>query len=61
MRAVPPPSAGDDGQAEDAVYLHVLALLNEGRDAEARLAAHEYLRRFPHGFRQREVRAIAER
>ena len=47
-----------DGYAEDLAYLRILALLEEGRKAEAVVAAHVYLARFPEGFRHVEVRSI---
>lgn len=47
--------------AEDAAYLHVLALLREGRDKEARLAAALYVQRFPNGFRHPEMQRVAQR
>jgi anti-sigma factor ChrR (cupin superfamily) len=57
-----PPSAASAGPAsgEDAAYLHVVALLREGRDYEARLAAFRYLEQFPHGFRRSEIEAISQ-
>lgn len=65
-RAAPAPSASsarNDGApsalAEDAAYLHVVALLREGRTAEARLAAQDYLRSFPEGFRRVEMERVA--
>lgn len=45
--------------AEDQAYLHVVALLREGRSAEARLAAFAYLKAFPSGFRRVEVNRVA--
>ncbi|HEY6880694.1 MAG TPA: hypothetical protein VI299_21875, partial [Polyangiales bacterium] len=62
--AVEPPAEeahgeGDAGSAEDAAYLHILALLREGRRDEARLAAFSYLSAFPNGFRAIEVARIA--
>jgi hypothetical protein len=44
---------------EDIAYLQVIALMRDGRREEARLAAKNYLRRFPNGFRRVEVEAIA--
>jgi ferric-dicitrate binding protein FerR (iron transport regulator) len=44
---------------QDRAYLRILALLQDGRRAEARLAAQEYQRDFPAGFRRNEVAAIA--
>jgi hypothetical protein len=43
---------------EDFAYLRIVALRREGRTDEARLAAAEYLRSFPHGFRRVEVLAF---
>ncbi|MEY4579425.1 MAG: hypothetical protein RL701_4128 [Pseudomonadota bacterium] len=55
--------SGTGGQAgtldEDASYLRVLSLLREGRDFEAQLAAVEYLKRFPSGFRRAEMGRVA--
>jgi hypothetical protein len=45
--------------AEDEAYLHIVALLREGRSAEARLAAFAYLRAYPAGFRRIEVNQVA--
>jgi hypothetical protein len=45
-------------EQQDVAYLRILALLQEGRNAEARVAAQEYLRRFPSGFRRDEVKRI---
>jgi FecR protein len=53
-----PTSAETNSTAEDTAYLHVLALEREGRRDEARLAAAQYLARFPNGFRRVEVRQI---
>ncbi len=44
-----------NAELEDAAYLHALQLLREGRDAEAKAAAREYLRAFPNGFRREEM------
>jgi hypothetical protein len=49
-----------DATGEDAAYLHTISLLREGRNAEARLAARQYLRQFPGGFRREEMARIAE-
>jgi hypothetical protein len=46
---------------EDASYLRTLALLRQGRELEAQLAAVEYLSRFPSGFRRAEMARIAAR
>ncbi len=51
--------ATSSGLEEDIAYLRVIALLRDGRREEARLAAKDYLRRFPNGFRRVEVAAIA--
>jgi hypothetical protein len=45
---------------EDLAYLHIVALLHEARDEEARLAARDYLRRYPEGFRRVEVSELLE-
>jgi TolA-binding protein len=44
-----------DPRAEDAAYLRVIALERCGDSAGVKLAAAEYLRRYPAGFRQAEV------
>ncbi|MEY4512118.1 MAG: hypothetical protein RLZZ450_4240 [Pseudomonadota bacterium] len=44
---------------EDEAYLHIVALLREGRSAEARLAAFAYLKAYPTGFRRLEVKKVA--
>jgi hypothetical protein len=44
--------------AEDESYLRIVALLREHRPEEARMAAMEYLRRFPDGFRRAEVERL---
>jgi hypothetical protein len=44
---------------EDEAYLHILALLREGRSDEARLAALAYLKTYPAGFRRVEVSRVA--
>ena len=43
---------------EDAAYLRVLALHRSGNQSATERAAGEYLRRFPHGFRRTEVKAL---
>ena len=53
------PAASSSGLEEDLAYLRVIALVREGRREEARLAAKDYLRRFPQGFRRVEVERIA--
>jgi hypothetical protein len=45
---------------EDTSYLHVVALLREGRPDEAKLGAADYLRRFPDGFRRIEIERVLE-
>lgn len=52
--AATPPASGE----EDVAYLRVVGLLREGRAEEARLEAREYLRRYPDGFRRREMERI---
>jgi hypothetical protein len=56
--AEPTPVVVDDGAAEDAAYLRVLALWREGRIEEVRSAARHYLTNFPHGFRRIEVESL---
>lgn len=58
--AQPKPVVAAESAGEDEAYLHMLALLREGRTAEARLAAHAYLRTFPGGFRHVEVARVAD-
>lgn len=53
------PKQRDATSPEDLAYLRIVALAGEGRDDEARLAAREYLQRFPSGFRRVEVERIA--
>lgn len=43
---------------EDLAYLRIVALRREARTDEARIAAAEYLREFPNGFRRVEVLAF---
>ncbi len=45
---------------EDAGYLHVVALLREHRDEEARLAAITFLRDFPKAFRRPELERMIQ-
>jgi hypothetical protein len=45
--------------AEDLAYLRIVALRQEGREGEATLAAKDYIRRFPAGFRRVEAERIA--
>jgi hypothetical protein len=49
--AKPSPQADE----EDAAYLNAIQLLRSGRASDAKLAAREYLRRFPDGFRREEM------
>lgn len=61
VHAVPPTSDSSAPSAdseEDATYLRVVHLAREGRDDDARAAAREYLRKFPEGFRRREMERI---
>ncbi|HEY8087050.1 MAG TPA: FecR domain-containing protein [Polyangiaceae bacterium] len=48
-----------DPRAEDAAYLHVIALQRCGDLAATKEAAAEYLRRYPGGFRQAEVERLS--
>ncbi len=67
--ASPAPSAQDSlpapssqsTKAEDDAYLHIVDLLREAKDTEARARAKDYLLRFPNGFRRIEVLNIATR
>lgn len=54
----PAVSAETAESGEDSAYLHILALLREDRREEARVAAREYLRRYPLGFRRVEVERL---
>lgn len=47
-------------EREDVAYLEVLRLLREGRDADARAAASQYLSDFPAGFRRVEMDRVAK-
>lgn len=47
-----------DRRAEDAGYLRVVAWLRAGKNAEARSAAEEFLRRYPQGFRRQELERL---
>ena len=49
-----------DPRAEDAAYLRVIALHRTGDAVATQRAAHEYLRRYPHGFRHAEVASLVE-
>jgi hypothetical protein len=67
--AAPAPSTQDSRpaptaqatKAEDDAYLHIVDLLREAKDGEARAQAKDYLLRFPNGFRRIEVLNIATR
>jgi hypothetical protein len=48
-----------DARAEDAAYLHVIALQRSGDGAGMKQAALEYLYRYPQGFRQSEVEPLS--
>jgi hypothetical protein len=48
-----------DARAEDAAYLHVIALQRSGDGAGMKQAALEYLHRYPQGFRQSEVEPLS--
>ena len=48
----------DDVAEEDLAYLKILALVREKRKEEAALAAKEYLRRFPAGFRRPKIESL---
>jgi len=48
-----------DPRAEDAAYLHVIALQRCGDIGATKDAAAEYLRRYPAGFRQAEVERLS--
>ena len=48
-----------DSRAEDAAYLRVLALQRAGNLNGMKQAAAEYLKRYPHGFRQAEVEPLS--
>lgn len=49
----------DDGRAEDAAYLRVIALQRCGSDDEMKRAAGEYLARYPSAFRRAEVERLS--
>jgi hypothetical protein len=57
---LPEPSPESGATDEDLAFLRIVALLHDGRDAEARLAARDYLRRYPDGFRRVEVLKLLE-
>ena len=48
-------------RAEDDAYLHIVTLLREGKQSQARAEAERYILRFPTGFRRVEVLNIATR
>jgi len=48
-----------DPRSEDASYVRIIALQRAGDAAAARVAAKEYLARYPKGFRRPEVEAIS--
>lgn len=58
IRAEAAPPA--DATAQDTAYLHTLELLRQGHDDDARVAARDYLRQFPDGFRRKEMGTIAQ-
>ncbi len=49
-----------DASKEDVAYLHVVALLREHRNEEARLAATAFLRDFPDAFRRKELERMIQ-
>jgi DNA-binding FadR family transcriptional regulator len=53
------PSPPPDAEVEDAAYVKLVALLRAGEVEAARLAARQYLRDFPNGFRREEVGRIS--
>ncbi|MEI9941099.1 MAG: FecR domain-containing protein [Pseudomonadota bacterium] len=58
--AAPAPARSPADTAEDDAYLHIIDLLRNGHELEARSQATQYLARFPNGFRHREVQNIAQ-
>jgi hypothetical protein len=58
-RRRPTPQVTTDS-AEDDIYLHIVDLLRNGHELEARAKAAEYLTRFPKGFRRPEVTKLLE-
>lgn len=58
INTAPVPSSQRTGQ-EDAAYLRVVDLVRAHRLDEARVAAKDYLLRFPEGFRREEVLSVA--
>lgn len=55
----PAPSASGAVVSEDVAYLRAVRLVRQGRSAEARAAARDYLAAFPNGFREEEMRRVA--
>lgn len=51
----------NDGRAEDAAYLRVIAFDRAADEAAMGEAAREYLRRYPNGFRRGEVEKLLRR
>jgi hypothetical protein len=48
-----------DPRAEDAAYLRILALQRAGDSLATQQAAHDYLNRYPRGFRHAEVEGLS--
>jgi hypothetical protein len=48
-----------DARAEDAAYLRILALQRAGDSRAMQQAAHDYLSRYPRGFRRAEIEALS--
>jgi hypothetical protein len=48
-----------DSRAEDAAYLRVIALQRSGDSGSMRLAAREYIQRYPGGFRGAEMETLS--
>jgi hypothetical protein len=57
--AQPRASSDGDNDAEDQAYLQVVHLLQAGGSGKARLAARDYLIKFPNGFRRVEMLNVA--
>jgi hypothetical protein len=57
--ALPKASSDGDNDAEDQAYLQVVHLLQVGQSAKARVAARDYLIKFPNGFRRVEMLNVA--
>jgi TolA-binding protein len=47
-----------NARAEDAAYLRILAFQRAGNASATRQAAHDYLARYPRGFRHAEAEAL---